>query len=147
MSSLALRCCRFTLLPVWTLIQTKATWIKPWKSLSSKLKKLRLNMTQSTENGLCHCKYSLHFIFFVSFFFFLINILAVIVQTHLWLVVENCRQIDGRANAENYTWQRLEMSGSSFWTLRSGAVCPSYEGFTTNWVVKWDRCWGLKRPR
>lgn len=83
-------------------------------------------------------------VFFVGFI--QINILVVIVQTHLWLVVENCRQINGRANAQNYMWQRLEMSGSSFWTLRSAAACPSYGGFSTNWVVKWDRCWGLKRP-
>lgn len=65
--------------------------------------------------------------FFVSFF--CINILIVIVQTHLWSVVENCRQINGKANAQNCTWQRSEMSGSSFWMPLSAAAWPSYQGF------------------
>lgn len=61
--------------------------------------------------------------------FFCINILIVIVQTHLWSVVENCRQINGKANAQNCTWQRSEMSGSSFRMLLSAAAWPSYQGF------------------
>lgn len=76
------------------------------------------------------------------------NVLTEIVQTHLWLVGVNCRQI-------NWTRKCTKLQMTALWDVwkqfpRPAQCCsvPRYTSrLSTIRVVKWDRCWGLERPQ
>lgn len=79
--------------------------------------------------------------------FIRVNILTEIVQTHLRLVVVNCRQINWTSKCTKLQMTALWDVWKQFLSPRTLLQCARHTSRpSTIGVVKWDRCWGLERP-